>query len=377
MTDLFRYPIPSVKRIAPDTLPTAGGVVPDLAQAAATITTTTNISTATTESAFLDIYGANFGSWKTTKRMRVYLLRNSGEAVAVIDLEKSPSSVLILEHEHIRIIAPEGEGTQLNLVVEIGGTQGDVQNSTEKIIISYQKPTLSNVSHSVWPTSGCVDGTLEDVTSWSLRLDGVPPAKIQTQPLKYARRCNRWSMVTLYGSNFGRPSNTDLLVHAISTSSTSAATTTSTKFVLYPPRETHENACNRLIQRTHDSITLCTPVGYGDNLILSIVVAGQSVKKFSAAAAAVRFQPPLLRRSNPNPYTGSVESTSITLHGINFGGTESIASVTLGGKQCNATKWNPVSEVDGLPFISCVAPRDVVGPKNLTLWVAGQQMEVR
>ena len=30
------------------------------------------------------------------------------------------------------------------------------------------------------------------------------------------------------------------------------------------------------------------------------------------------------------------------------------------------------SAEDGLPFVSCYAPKDVVGPKNLSLTVAGQ-----
>ena len=103
----------------------------------------------------------------------------------------------------------------------------------------------------------------------------------------------------------------------------------STFFTLYPPRKTYQDVCQKNVRRTHDSITLCTPVGYGNNLVLHVTVANQ----LSVNTPTVQYNKPLLRKSNPNPYSGvfslndpsTVSNVQLTLHGINFGLHPSIA----------------------------------------------------
>ena len=58
LTDLFRYPKPSIAYITPTSIPTAGGK---------------RIGNDTTS--WVDIHGSNFGSRKTTTRMKVYFVK--------------------------------------------------------------------------------------------------------------------------------------------------------------------------------------------------------------------------------------------------------------------------------------------------------------
>ena len=437
MTDLFRYPPPEVSYVTPTTLPTSGGKGIAIATPSSIQSVNAMNSSVDTDTVYLDIYGSNFGSRKTTTRLAVYLLStdntdnmNKGEeeVISVTRLEKSPESFLVVEHTHIRIIAPEGEGARLRVVVEVGGDVGALQNSTstgKNVMISFNKPEIHNITLTQWPTSGCVDGTLEDVAAWSLRLDGIPPNKVAEDPLQYARRCTQWQTVTITGNNFGRSQSSLIVVAAPSSyrgsdvetktlvenlvrlqlSKSSALESASALsslfnnnttdnivvplFPLYPPRKTYDNECLKSVKRTHHTLVLCTPVGYGPNLRLYVIVVGQSSSSLSSSSSVpafslVHFDKPVLRRSNPNPYSGSVGdagrggdvhlSTPLTLHGLNFGGTASPTIITLNGKLCNVSQWISVSQTDGLPYVTCNAPRDVVGPKNLTLYVAGQQM---
>jgi hypothetical protein len=351
--ELFKYPPPYVTQVQPFTdLPTSGGM---------------NIS----------IVGGNFGSRKTTTRLRVYFLQQTKSNAAsaadvkdiVLDLQTNPDAFHFLDHKLLVLSSPPGEGADCRVVVEVGGPTGDLQNSSETILISYAAPLLHSVSVTEWPTSGCVDGSLEDVQAWSSRLDGVTPSKVSLDPLLYGRRCNAWFMLKIKGSNFGR-ANGMLRVWA------EHASTSTERFALWPPRETHDDGCRLNAVREHDNLLLCSPVGFGADISLTISVAGQRV-----TLGGFRFEKPVVRSSSPNPYsggrpdilvTGSKGGNLVKFRGINFGAVNSTVQVLLNGKNCQSARWQPASPEDGLPYVSCNAPQDVVGPKNLSLTVAGQ-----
>ena len=356
VAELFKYPPPYITHVQPASdLPTDGGL---------------NMS----------IFGGNFGSRRSTSRLRIYFLQpdslngkeDSENNSIIIDMQKNPDAFHSIDHKLIVVSSPVGEGVGLRMIVEVGGPTGDLQNSTDTILVSFASPVIESVSVSQWPTSGCIDGSLEDIQAWSSRLDGVSPLDLERDPLRYARRCNSWLMIEIHGSNFGRP-NGMLKVWAEPTSSTSS----SPQFPLWPPRNTYMDACMSKASRAHDRLFVCSPVGYGADVSLKVSVAGQI-----ATLKGLGYMEPEVRSSFPNPYKGgsleaftsnSKSSQLVEFRGINFGAINSSVEIFLDGKQCNSAVWKAVSEEDGLPYVECEAPQDVVGPKNLTLKVAGQK----
>ena len=93
------------------------------------------------------------------------------------------------------------------------------------------------------------------------------------------------------------------------------------------------------------------------------------------------FDLPAVSESVPGttmPY--NAEGDALSLHGTNFGSVNSSVKVILDGgaqgwQDCTEAEWNP-ADSDGFPYITCNAPRDVVGPKALRLTVAKQTISM-
>ena len=106
---------------------------------------------------------------------------------------------------------------------------------------------------------------------------------------------------------------------------------------------------------SHNSITFCSPEGFGRNLSVVLSVYGNEIQ----SAEKYNFFRPKIMSSQPRPYDARGES--IVIRGSDFGGKESLASVYLHGRSCKNSKWIKAHEEDGLPYISL--PGTVVDQK--------------
>ena len=306
-------------------------------------------------------------------------------------------------HTHLSFHVPEGYGQVLQLKVIVGGSPSN------EVAFSYLDPSISAVSPLTGPTDGCGADQWEDLQAWRVRVDGASPDEKRLNPQKYARRCKKWTTIKIDGENFGPSARNvqvwigecsdfktkegcdmisdDVCSWSGKCSKAPAATTgelrkTMGAFIAFdgvsnPVKGTvncndpqsRKETCLCQSSFSHNSITFCSPEGFGRNLSVVLSVYGneiQSAKKYD-------FFRPKIMSSQPRPYDARGES--INIRGSDFGGKESLASVYLHGRSCKNSKWIKAHEEDGLPYISCEAPGTVVGPKNVSLRVALQTSE--
>jgi len=119
---------------------------------------------------------------------------------------------------------------------------------------------------------------------------------------------------------------------------------------------------------SHSRIVVRGPRGYGPDCTIHISVAGQT------ASLPFAFKPPIADFSEPRAYDANGQK--IVIHGRNFGGEPSDASIQINGEECDNAKWHREHPVRGLPYISCSARRTITGIANASVFVAGQSSNI-
>ena len=310
----------------------------------------------------IELIGRNFGTESLSKSFRIYVGATAGKNIIVY--ERGDAAILVHDHRRIVFLAPAGQGSQLQIVVEVGPTLFKAQNSTNKAAtLSYDKPRIEIHTATVTgPTDGCAGfNGWESILAWAARKQQASAADVLRDPSVFRRRCLTPYTISLRGSNFGRDlSSVRITVEPLNASQFSK----DESFAVYPPDQ-RSHSCP-FLAHNHNQMTLCAPVGYGAGRRLVVVVGGQVANYIPYA-----FDKPLVTRVESTPYDGA-RASRIVIHGLNFGGKSSAAAVTIDGKICSSATWAKEHVSDGFPFISCEAPVDVVGSKNITVSVAEQ-----
>ena len=118
-------------------------------------------------------------------------------------------------------------------------------------------------------------------------------------------------------------------------------------------------------------LRVCVPIGYGADL--RIIVRVNGLRSKLGQHVAYSFSPPEVVGSEPLPYDGNGDE--LILRGKNFGNVPSSAAVTVDGRPCLNALWHPSHIADGLPYVTCKAPKGIVGANNISLFVAEQNSE--
>ena len=193
------------------------------------------------------------------------------------------------------------------------------------------------------------------------RIDGVSPEDVSKNPKVYKRICRVPHMINIDGENFGTSSKymTARVINKKDPKQT---------FQIYPPSDDVSHECPNLVFK-HNRMSLCSPIGYGMDHQLEVKIGNQLINNQKIDFS---FEPPRILSVNRRPYDGS-KIDSLDILGINFGGVNvGDVKVNIGNFPCDQAKWHASYKADGFPYISCKSRVDVVGSKNISLFVAGQ-----
>ena len=310
----------------------------------------------------ITLTGRNFGTDVLTGSFKIYVGETNSNNVAVIE---KGVDVLIHDHRKIVFVAPQGQGKDIQIVLEVGPNELQAQNSTDLKYISYLPPTITRTTPEKGPTDGCKDRLgWEPLVVWAQRTEGVSPKEVSEDANVYRRKCTNPFMVDIFGSNFG--TKIEKLKATVISSDGSIV------FSIYPPDDQNSHLCPDLVF-TDQKISLCSPVGYGVNLQLSITIAGQKTTN----EYLYSFEPPVVTAvvrtdDRSSPYDGS-KKDNLVIHGTNFGGVDTKdVKVLIDSIPCDGARWNLQHPSDGFPYITCLSRLDTVGNKNISFFNAGQ-----
>ena len=192
----------------------------------------------------------------------------------------------------------------------------------------------------------------------------------------YDRRCLKHDTVELHGSNFGAETS-QLKVWVEGTIIGKSEQTIFWVFngtALTKKMDYDSDILNRgfagesdsfSLVHTHDHLILRGPRGYGSACTLYVQVADQTI------VIPFSFKSPIAEYSAPRAY--DARGQEIVIHGQNFGGVESTATVRINDYPCENALWHRQHDEVGLPYVSCTAKETVTGVANVSLFVAGQQ----
>ena len=305
----------------------------------------------------IELVGKNFGTELLTPFFKIYCGEMNSNNVAVIT---HGPDVLIHDHRRIVFFAPPGQGKQLKIVVEVGPTLRQAQNSTDPQYLSYTPPSVTKTFPTRGPTDGCSDRAgWEPLVVWAERVDGVDAEELATNPKVYRRTCDDPFMMEIHGTNFG----TDV------SKMTARVVSQDGKiiFPIYPPDPKASHDCPKLVY-DHQRMSLCSPIGHGVGLSLIIEVGGQRITN----TMNFDFEPPRVTSVDPKPFDGS-KSSELAIRGVNFGGINiGDVDIIIGNFRCENPQWMPSHPSDGFPYVQCDSQIDVVGARNISLFVAGQ-----
>jgi hypothetical protein len=324
----------------------------------------------------ISIVGSNFGT-TTSGCPSIYLVDVDGIYPPVPVLKKD-----ILKYEvdntdfnyhvltKITFLSPPGQGANLRIAVHPTFSGISIPMVNKKDVVSFSPPILNPILLKA-PTDGCQPGRFESAVQWAARIEGVSPEKQRENVNLYARRCLEQYPLILSGKNFG------VNPRAISVKITGANPLwdfdpTNPTFIAFDGSLTSVNRGDTscfdngtfCFEHTHERLVVRGPIGYGEDLTLTINVAGQ------IDSVPFNFREPEVTAGSPNPYDAS--GSTLEIHGQNFGGTPSPTIVYVNDKICKNALWNERHPKDGFPYISCTAQKGVVGTANVTLFVADQ-----
>jgi len=304
---------------------------------------------------------------------------------------------------NLTLKVPPGQGKQRRLILESDAKFGGFQlrsdgGQTLEDTIGYAVPWV-NATTTPMPiqtsTDSCLPNQYESQLSWAARVenlrsgvvDGVrieSNKALELDERMYERRCLKYDTIELWGTNFGEEtSQLKVWVEAIKMSSNGELQSKDTiQFWIYngsaysEQMKVHSDILNRgfsgtssafSLVHTHNHLVLRGPRGYGSKCTLHLQVADQT----TTIPIDFSFKPPTADYSEPRAYDPRGEF--IVIHGQNFGGVASEATVFINDEPCDDALWNRQHEIVGLPFVSCRARETVAGIANVSLFVAGQQ----
>jgi VCBS repeat-containing protein len=261
------------------------------------------------------------------------------------EIAQAEQAFVLSNRKQLLLFLPQGQGTNIPVYVQIND---NIKSNV--VYFSYDPPQLYTVSPTIGPTDGCE--VWEDKTAWQQRIDGVEKWMIMQNPQLYRRNCLKKYTITLTGINFG-VRDLSVFVQDFTVSSSCASCV-------------HD----------HTKIIAEAPVGLGVNLTTQISVGDRLSNSimYSFLAASVRESVPGTVGIG-NGHIDSQGGETIKILGSDFGGVSSNVSVIFGTQICGNPRWHP-EDRDGFPYVSCVAPRMVVGAKTATITVAKQTISI-
>ena len=344
-------------------------------------------------------------------KFRAYLIDDAGKYPPIPMKGGVSGSYVIQQTDYetgsffgnLTLIVPPGQGSQRRLFLESIVTFAGVPLRSDggqsfSDTVGYGRPWI-NTTLTQLPiqtsTDACLPNQYESQLAWAARVenlrsgfvDGVQLDVDQIQKLDesmYERRCLKYDTVELWGENFGEDlTQLQVWVEGKKMSSASSSTTASETIVFWVYNGTgftqtlnvHSDILNRgfagespafTLLHSHNHLVLRGPKGYGAYCTLHIKVADQTTLK----PIEFSFKSPTADYSEPRAYDARGEE--IIIHGQNFGGVESVASIRINGEICDDALWHRQHDVVGLPYVSCRAKETVAGIANVSLHVAGQ-----
>lgn len=319
----FSYSPPSITGINPTKVPTAGGTA-------------------------LTISGNSFGL--------------SG----VVTVGGSVCPVTSWEHTQIICNAPEGQGTNLMVVVRVGN-----QNSSPTSM-SYLAPSITGIS----PTAaGTIGGTPLTITGNNFGLNGVvrvgttecPVSSWSHTNIVFAAPTGQGTNVAVVVSVAGQeagpttfsyspPSITGIAPGSAATIGGTTLTIMGGNFGLSGKVSMGGAECV-VSSWGHTEIVFAAPAGQGTNIPVVVTVAGQG-----SAPKMVSYSPPSITDVNPTS-ASTTGGTPLTIHGSDFGIS---GQVRLGTAACPVSSWSHTQ-------IICDAPAGQGTNLSIVVMVAGQE----
>ena len=309
---------------------------------------------------------------------------------------------------NLTLRVPPGQGKQRRLILESDAKFGGFPlksdgGQTIEDTIGYAVPWVNKTTTPMpvrTSTDSCLPNQYESQLSWAARVenlrsgvvDGVRIDSSEALDLDermYERRCLKYDTIELWGTNFGELTSqlkvwveAPKMLSSGELQSTGSLNTDIIQFWVYngsaysEQMEVYSDILNRgfsgtssafSLVHTHNHLILRGPRGFGPKCTLHLQVADQ----ITTVPIDFSFKPPTADYSEPRAYDPRGES--IAIHGQNFGGVASEATVFINGEPCDDALWNRQHETVGLPFVSCRARETVAGIANVSLFVAGQQ----
>ena len=264
------------------------------------------------------------------------------------------TDMLFANHTTLELNLPEGQGN-MTLSVQVAG-----QLAVYAHPFAYDPPVLDTLFPNYGPTSGCT--LLESITEQARRLRfglGGGPSRL----------CCAAATILLLGANFGvLPPVVSFGRMPVSSVCGSSAGSNSTCFVRSP--------C--IVDSSHSAILLRSPVDMGANIPVVVGVeqlvdgiAVPNAPPFVTAPQIFNFSRPTISIVSPYPYNANGDQ--LIFQGVNYGDVENPVTILLNGEVCGNATWNLDRTLfGGAQYLTCAAPNQVAGYKNISLRVALQ-----
>ena len=230
----------------------------------------------------------------------------------------------------IQFYHPPGEGTNVLVNLTVGG-----QSSTgPPFYFDYNPPEITTV---VFPADVNTDGG---------------------------------SVITIQGTSFGLSAITvtisdPLFVESVPEIAATKEYAASSDSFRMDPRE-----CET-VSHSHTEIVCTVPPGVGTGLVMSVNVGGQ------VTSANFSYSPPAISYYQQDNGGNAAGGETLIIHGTNFGAWRTPLNISLGSELCLNSVWLADDPVyDYKPYLKCTTPREKVGYKNVTVFVAFQVSEM-
>ena len=282
-----------------------------------------------------DLYQINGTSFGTSGAM--IELIGDDKTTGPFSQTLGPFSVVSQTHNSVifRLPPGHGQGRHVRLIV------GEQSNTFLSNTFNYIKPTLTKIEQpepctTISRTTFCGSPTIGGFK------------------------------MTLHGDNFGPSDSTTATILTIGGTECCHSCVTVVG---------QENKCTCCVEsRDHTSITIIAPPynSDGEYLFGSTGVPVEVDYNYLdwKHLSTINYDAPWINYVNPP--IGNAQGQEILIQGINFGHVSgmNVEKIQIGNMVCNNTRWTGASSID--EAISCYLPMDRVGPKTVTMTVAGQ-----
>jgi hypothetical protein len=222
------------------------------------------------------------------------------------------------------------------------------------------------------PTDGCHAWERED--AFRVRL-----AAAQRDGATTERQCLDPATITISGENFGY--RTPVFQSSLRVFFYNNGSSQGFEAATVDLKGSHGFPCSSsYCKQTDTQIIVQIPPGSGRNLRIRVVVGyGDNAQANEVSNHPLyHYALPYILEALPGTVKRAkgflnARGAALTIRGFNFGGSSSDVDIVLNGRVCEAATWiSGAADVEGYPYLTCLAKEDVVGPKSAFVCVAGQ-----